>query len=252
MTSSTAPETRRFEAEAQELLRLVIHSLYTHKDIFLRELISNASDALDKRRHAALTDASLLPEDETLEIRLDVDDEARTLAVADNGIGMTRDELAENLGTIAKSGTRRFLEEIQKAGVEHAPELIGQFGVGFYSSFMVADEVVVESRRAGAEGGARWRSAADGSYTIEDTDVEAVGTRVVLHMKDPDPTDKDAQDFLSPWTLRSVVKQHSDFVGLRGADDGNLVAEVPSVRHLIRLSVAAGDPARAPQDASRK
>ncbi len=205
-------ETRRFEAEAQELLGLMIHSLYTQKDIFLRELISNASDALDKLRHAALTDGSLLAEDETLAIRLEADKDAGTLSIIDNGIGMTRDEMVENLGTIARSGTRRFLEELKAANAEQAPELIGQFGVGFYSSFMVADEVVVESRKAGAAQGARWSSRADGEYTLEDADVAERGTRITLHLKPLDKKDKDAQNFLEEWTLRSIVKQYSDFV----------------------------------------
>ncbi|MDJ0521862.1 MAG: molecular chaperone HtpG [Planctomycetota bacterium] len=207
-------ETRRFEAEVQELLGLMIHSLYTEKDIFLRELISNASDACDKLRIEALTNEGLLAADEELQIRLEADKEARTLSVIDNGIGMSRDELAENLGTIARSGTRAFLERLKEAKGEAAAELIGQFGVGFYSSFMVADEVVVTSRRAGSDTGARWASKADGTYTLEDTDVAERGTRVTLHLK-PLEGEGDADtdpDFTDSWTLRSVVKRHSDFV----------------------------------------
>lgn len=210
--TTAAPETRRFEAETQELLSLVIHSLYTEKDIFLRELISNSSDALDKLRHAALTDDSLTVEDEALGIHLTADPEARTLTIADTGIGMTRDELATNLGTIAQSGTRRFLDELKKAEAEQTPELIGQFGVGFYAAFMVADEVVVTSRKVGTESGARWRSTADGTFTIEDAEVESHGTTITLHLKPADPTDADAPDYLSAWALRGIVKRYSDFV----------------------------------------
>ncbi len=212
MTTAAGPETRRFEAETQELLGLVIHSLYTEKDIFLRELVSNASDALDKLRHEALTNDALEIDDDTLAIYLEADAEARTLSVNDNGIGMTREELATNLGTIAQSGTRRFLDELKKAGAEKAPELIGQFGVGFYSSFMVADAVTVTSRRAGEEGGARWHSTADGTFTIEDAAIESHGTTIVLHLKPEDPTEKEPADFLSPWAIRAIVKRYSDFV----------------------------------------
>ncbi len=211
---TTQTETRKFEAEVQELLGLMIHSLYTEKDIFLRELISNASDACDKLRIEALTNDGLLGSDEELVIRLEVDKEAGTLSVIDNGIGMSRDELAENLGTIARSGTRAFLEQLKQAKGEAAAELIGQFGVGFYSSFMVADEVVVTSRRAGSDGGSRWASKADGTYTLEAFDVAERGTRVTLHLK-PRAEDADPQtdpDFTEAWTLRSVVKRHSDFV----------------------------------------
>ena len=205
-------ETRRYEAEVQELLSLVIHSLYTQKDIFLRELISNASDACDKLRIEALSNKDLLGEDEELWIRLEVDENARTLSVIDNGIGMSRDELAENLGTIARSGTRQFLDQLKQAGEGAARELIGQFGVGFYASFMVADEVTVESRRAGSEKGTRWRSTADGQYTLEDIEKGSRGTRVTLHLKPKDEEDEDPQDFLQPWTLRAIVKRYSDFV----------------------------------------
>jgi len=211
MTATT--ETRPFQAEVQELLGLMIHSLYTEKDIFLRELISNASDACDKLRIESLTAPDLLGADEELEIRLEVDKGARTLSVIDNGIGMTRDELAENLGTIARSGTRAFLAQLKQAKGESAAELIGQFGVGFYSSFMVADEVVVTSRRAGSEQGARWASRADGTYTLEDADVAQRGTCVTLHLKPRDEeADEEGPDFTETWTLRSIVKRHSDFV----------------------------------------
>ncbi|MEC8494525.1 MAG: ATP-binding protein, partial [Planctomycetota bacterium] len=160
MTAQT--ETHRFEAEVQQVLSLVIHSLYTNKEIFLRELISNASDALDKLRFESLTNDGLMESGESLGIAREVDKEAHVLRIADNGIGMSRDELVRNLGTIASSGTRRFLEAAAEA--EERPDLIGQFGVGFYSAFMVADRVSVETRRADADEGWRWTSSGDGSY----------------------------------------------------------------------------------------
>jgi len=212
MTTDT--QTHRFEAEVQELLGLMIHSLYTEKDIFLRELISNASDACDKLRIESLTDAALMPEGTELAIELVADEEARTLAIIDNGIGMSRDELVSNLGTIARSGTRAFLDQLKAKEDGGAADLIGQFGVGFYSAFMVADEVAVVSRRAGSDEAWRWASKADGTYTIEAAERETQGTTVTLHLK-PRPEGEDADgepDFLETWTLTSTVKRHSDFV----------------------------------------
>jgi len=208
---TTTTETHRFEAEVQELLGLMIHSLYTEKEIFLRELISNASDAIDQLRLLALTDKDLASDDE-FHIRLEADPEARTLTVSDNGIGMSREELAENLGTIAKSGSRAFLEQLKANKDGTDATLIGQFGVGFYSAFMVADEVIVESRKAGTETGARWRSKADGTYTLEDADVPERGTRVILHLKPHDGGEEAGADFTQPWVLEGIVKRHSDFV----------------------------------------
>lgn len=207
MTTESA-QSLPFETEVQELLDLMIHSLYSHPEIFLRELISNASDACDKLRFESLTDAALLGDDE-LGITLEVDADARTLTVADNGVGMTRDELVQNLGTIAGSGTRRFLSELKESGADERPELIGQFGVGFYASFMVADRVVVESRRAGEDQGHRWASSADGTYTIEEADAVARGTRITLHLKD---AGDDGDDFAAEHVLRGLVKRYSDFV----------------------------------------
>lgn len=209
----TTVETHRFQAETQQLLDLMIHSLYTHKEIFLRELISNASDALDKRRVEGLTDEALRGDDEA-RILLDVDADARTLTIEDNGIGMTRDEVVENIGTIARSGTRAFLEqwrEAKKADAAVAPELIGQFGVGFYSSFMVAERVVLETKRAGSdEPAVRWESTGDGSYTLDASERTEAGTRITLHLREQEE-DED-KDFTKEWALRETIKRYSDFV----------------------------------------
>jgi molecular chaperone HtpG len=177
----TKVEEHRFQAETKRLLELMIHSLYTNKEIFLRELISNASDALDRLRFEALTNPTLLKENDKYEIRLETDKEARTLSVSDTGIGMSRDEVMANIGTIAKSGT----DELRK-GLEVAPtaqmaaELIGRFGVGFYSSFMVADKVVLTTRRAGETTATRWESTADGAYLLSETERDRRGTTVTL------------------------------------------------------------------------
>ncbi len=214
MTSAT--ETRSFQAETKQLLELMIHSLYTHKEIFLRELISNASDALDKLRFAALTSPELTGDDSRLRIRLEVDPATRAVVIDDNGIGMTRDEVIENLGTIAKSGTKAFSEQLraakEKSGAE-LPELIGQFGVGFYSAFMVAEKVVVETSRPDSTAGVRWTSTGDGEYELEEMEVEGRGTRITLYLR-PEPEEKEDgwQDFTQEWTLREVVKRYSDFV----------------------------------------
>ena len=203
-------ETRQFQTEIQKLLDLMINSLYSHKEIFLRELISNASDALDTLRFKAQTDQSLLEDDNDFKIRIDVDPEARTISVSDNGIGMTRDEVVEHIGTIAKSGTSKFLEAMtSKDSKELAPELIGQFGVGFYSCFMVAERVVLTTRTADARGATRWESAGDGSYTVEDCDREERGTTVTLYLRKVEDGD---QDFVKEWEIRSTVKKYSDFV----------------------------------------
>jgi molecular chaperone HtpG len=208
MTTESA-QSLPFETEVQELLDLMIHSLYSHPEIFLRELVSNASDACDKLRFEALTQPELIDGTDELGIRLEVDQEARTLTISDNGIGMSRDELIANLGTIAGSGTRRLMSELKEAGADERPELIGQFGVGFYASFMVADEVVVASRRAGTDAGHRWTSKADGRYTIEEAADLERGTRITLHLKD---TGDDGQDFTADFVLREMIKRYSDFV----------------------------------------
>ena len=213
MTAQT--EKHSFEAEVQQVLSLVIHSLYTNREIFLRELISNASDALDKLRFESLTDASLIEEGEDLGVALETDAASHVLRVADNGIGMDREELTKNLGTIASSGTRRFLEASADDGNgDERPDLIGQFGVGFYSAFMVADEVVVETRRAGSEEGWRWSSKGDGSYEIEPVEGLARGTVVSLHLREAAEGEEGEgpRKFLEEFTLRDVVRRYSDFV----------------------------------------
>ncbi|MGW2791809.1 molecular chaperone HtpG [Streptomyces sp. NPDC001251] len=210
---SSAVETLEFQAETRQLLRLVIHSIYSNKDIFLRELISNASDALDKLRLASLTDAGLTENaNADLHIVLEVDKDARTLTVRDNGIGMTRDDLVELIGTIAKSGTAGLLEKIKESkDAATAESLIGQFGVGFYSAFMVADTVTVRTRRAGTDSGTQWQSDGEGSYTIQAADDLPVGTSVTLHLKPADSEDGLA-DYLSESKIRQIVKRYSDFI----------------------------------------
>ena len=198
-------ESFKFEAEVQQVLHLVIHSLYSNRDIFLRELISNASDACDKLRFEALGDASLYGEQADLGISLTWDEAAGTLSVADNGIGMSRQDLIDNLGSIASSGTRRFLARLSD-GQKADANLIGQFGVGFYSAFVVADKVVVETRRAGSDDGWRWISDGGGEYTLEPADGLSRGSRITLHLKD------DAKEYLASWKLRSLVQQWSDHI----------------------------------------
>ncbi len=211
--SNQAAETFAFQAETKQLLNLVIHSLYTNKDIFLRELISNASDALDKLRFESLTKPELLSDADALEIRLEADKQNRTLTITDNGIGMSRDEVVANIGTIAKSGTRTLLEQVRKEGQspEALSELIGRFGVGFYSAFMVADKVTLVTRRAGEETATEWESTGDGSYTLQATGRLHNGTSITLHLK-PVDQENGIEDFTESWVLTSIVKRHSDFV----------------------------------------
>src|ERR1700752_4426639 len=197
--STTTPERHEFQTEVRQLLDLMIHSLYSHKDIFLRELISNASDALDKLRFEALTRPELQPAGE-LEIRLEADATARTLSVWDNGIGMSREEIVQNIGTIARSGTREFLEAVRAQKGQLPPELIGQFGVGFYSSFMVADRITLVTRKAGEETATRWESSGDG-YELADAERESAGTTVTLH-----PKTKDEGEGLRDYTAEFVFR----------------------------------------------
>jgi molecular chaperone HtpG len=204
-------ETFEFQAEVKQLLDLMIHSLYSNRDVFLRELISNASDAIDRRRFLGLTESDLLP-DEPFRVDLHVDPEARTLSVSDNGVGMSRDEVIQNIGTIAKSGTGEFLNALEKAKKQElSADLIGQFGVGFYASFMVADEVTVLTRKAGEAEATAWKSAGGGSFEIESADRDTSGTTVVLHLKSADGDDAIA-DYTNEWMLRDIIKRYSDFV----------------------------------------
>jgi molecular chaperone HtpG len=211
-------ETFEFQVEASRLLQMMIHSIYSNKDVFLRELISNASDALDKLRLEALRDDSLGADVSDLHIALEADPRARTLTVRDNGIGMSREEVVDLIGTIANSGTAAFLRELQDAGdagdtgaTGAAQGLIGQFGVGFYASFMVADEVTLVTRRAGERQGTRWRSSGAGTYTVETVDDAPQGTAIVLKLKPEDAEDR-LHDYTSPWKLREIVKRYSDFI----------------------------------------
>ena len=210
---SATIETFEFQTEARQLLDLMIHSVYSHKEIFLRELISNASDALDKLRYEAVTNQDLAQFTQDLHIRVEPDEAARTLTIHDNGIGMSREEIIQYIGTIAKSGTKEFLKLAReaKAAKELSPELIGQFGVGFYASFMVADKVTLVTRRAGESHAHRWESSGDGSYTIEEAERAEPGTSVTLHLK-PADEDDELQDFTQEWTLRSTIRKYSDFV----------------------------------------
>ena len=203
-------ERHEFQAEVKQLLDLMVHSLYSDKDIFLRELVSNASDALDKLRFEQLTRTELGAAD--LHVRIEADRTARTLSIADNGIGMTREEVIKNIGTIARSGTREFLTAIDKATQKDVPpELIGQFGVGFYSAFMVADKIVLTTRRAGQATATRWESAGDGAYTISDAERDHAGTTVTLHLK-PGDTEHGVRDYTADHVVREIVKRYSDFV----------------------------------------
>ena len=202
-----AVEKFEFKTEVKQLLDLMIHSLYSHKEVFLRELISNASDAIDRARYEALQDSAVLEDETGWRIKITADKDANTLTVSDNGIGMTKEEAVESLGTIAHSGTKEFLEALQSKEVKDNPELIGQFGVGFYSSFMVADRITVVSRRAGKkEGAVRWESTGDGSFTVDDAEKAGKGTDVILHLKE------DMKQYLDTWEIRNVVKKYSDFI----------------------------------------
>ncbi|MDD4273730.1 MAG: molecular chaperone HtpG [Desulfobacter postgatei] len=204
-------ETRQFKTEVQQLLHLIIHSLYSNQEIFIRELISNASDAIDKARFKAQTEPDLFSDDNEYHIRLAADKEAKTFTITDNGIGMTFDEVNDNIGTIAQSGTAAFMEALEKSKNETglSPELIGQFGVGFYSAFIVADKVRLDTKAPGQEKGVRWESDGKGEYTLEEIDKEKRGTQITLFLKDPEEGD---QDFTEEYTIRHIVKKHSDFV----------------------------------------
>lgn len=208
-TAEAKTETHRFETEVQQLLQLMIHSLYSHKEIFLRELISNASDACDKLRFSALTDASLLEDDGELEIQVDFDKKNRTITVRDNGIGMDRDEVVENIGTIARSGTKQFVQALSGDQATDA-NLIGQFGVGFYSAFMIAEHVTLTTRKAGTDkaSGVCWQSDGSGEYTLETLERSQRGTEVILKLR------KEETEYLDPNRLRSIIAKYSDHISL--------------------------------------
>ncbi len=206
----TAPhETMSFQAEVKQLLHLMIHSLYSNKEIFLRELVSNASDASDKLRFEAIANPALLEFDADLAIRIEVDSAARTLKLTDNGIGMSRDEAIRNLGTIARSGTKEFFQQLSGDQQKDAA-LIGQFGVGFYSAFIVADKVTVETRRAGLPAGeaVRWESRGDGEFTVDAIERAARGTTITLHLREGE------DDFLSAWKIKEIIRKYSDHISL--------------------------------------
>ena len=209
MTVDAHKETLDFQAEVSEVLNLVIRSLYSNKEIFLRELISNASDAAEKLRFEALTDDALYEEDPNLKIRISFDKDAGTLTISDNGIGMSRQEVTETIGSIASSGTKKFMQKLSGDNTTDN-QLIGQFGVGFYSAFIVADKVVINTRRAGLgeEHGASWESTGEGSYSIETIDKPSRGTDITLHLREDD------QEFLDSWRLRSIISKFSDHVAL--------------------------------------
>jgi len=220
MTVDTQKETLEFQTEVKQLLQLMIHSLYSNKEIFLRELVSNSSDACDKLRFEALANDKLYEGDTDLRIRVDFDKDQKTIAISDSGIGMTRDEVVDNIGTIAKSGTRKFFESLTGDQAKDA-QLIGQFGVGFYSSFIVAEKVTLTTRKAGLgpEHGVRWTSAGDGEFTLETVEKAERGTEVVLHLRDGE------EEFLESYRLKNIIHKYSDHIPLSiemlaGAEEG--------------------------------
>ena len=207
-TENSGAEKHEFQAEVREVLNLMIHSLYSNREIFLRELVSNASDACDKLRFEALQNEALLGGDAELKIEIEVDEEAGLVTVRDNGIGMSRQDVVENIGTIARSGTRKFLESVGE-NKEFDSNLIGQFGVGFYSSFIVADKVTLLSRAAGSDSseGVRWESDGAGEYTLSQVDLPRQGTEVTLHLRE------DAKEYKTSWSIRSLIQKYSDHIG---------------------------------------
>ena len=229
-----ATEKKEFKTEVQQLLDLVIHSLYSNKDIFLRELISNGSDAIDRLRFEALSNKELIKDDPEFRIKLFVDNEAKTLRIEDNGIGMTRDELEENIGTIARSGTRQFMEELKKSKAKASPELIGQFGVGFYSAFMVADNVMLKTRPATGDESWTWESSGDGTYEISEGGRDKRGTEITLHLN------KSSRDYIVEFRLRQIIKKYSDFV------------EYPVVMDIIRDETPMDDEGKPKEGAEKQ
>jgi molecular chaperone HtpG len=197
-----------FKTEVKQLLDLMVHSLYSHKEIFLRELISNASDAIDKARYESLTNSDIMEDEGEWKIRITADKAEGTLTVSDNGIGMTKDEIIEALGTIAHSGTQEFIKTLKSKEIKDNPEFIGQFGVGFYSSFMVSERVTVISRKAGQKEakGIKWESTSDGSFTVVEVEKAKKGTEVILHLKG------EGKKYLDEWEIRQVIRKYSDYI----------------------------------------
>ncbi len=204
-------ETKQFQTETKKLLDMMIHSIYTHKEIFLRELISNASDAIDKLKFNAVTDTNILGNDTEFKIEIIPDKDARTITIRDNGIGMTKEEVVTNIGTIAKSGSKDFMEKLKEAKENQEMEIIGQFGVGFYSSFMVADKVTLETKSPYEEKGIRWESNGEGEYNIEEVDLGTRGTSITLHLR-KDEEDNTFSEYTETWEIKSLVKKYSDYV----------------------------------------
>lgn len=231
MSTETHSETHGFQTEVKQLLHLMIHSLYSNKEIFLRELISNASDAAEKLRFEALSNGALYEDDGDLKIRIEFDKDAKTVTIEDNGIGMTRDEVVEHLGTIAKSGTSQFFSQLTGDQAKDSA-LIGQFGVGFYSSFIVADKVDVFTRKAGAEkaDGVHWSSTGEGEFTIATTEKAGRGTRIVLHLKEAE------DEFADGWRLRSLVRKYSDHIA------------IPVIMQSEPMPAAEGEEEKAPEE----
>lgn len=245
MSVDASKETLEFQTEARQILHLMTHSLYSNKEIFLRELVSNASDACDKLRFEALGDDSMYDGDTDLSIHVDFDEDAKTITITDNGIGMSRQEVIDNVGTIASSGTRKFLEAMSGDQAKDA-QMIGQFGVGFYSSFIVADKVTLETRRAGAaaDEAVRWESDGEGSFSLENIEKDQRGTRVILHLKEGEA------EFASPYRLKTIIKQYSDHISIpvmmteqelddegnpKKDDDGNVVTKEERVNSASAL-----------------
>ena len=220
-------KTKQFKAESKRLLDMMIHSIYTHKEIFLRELISNASDAMDKLYFRSLTDEKVGMNREDFAIDLKIDKDARTLTITDNGIGMTQEELEKNLGTIANSGSLKFKNENK---LEDDVDIIGQFGVGFYSAFMVAKRVTVRSKAYGSDQAYQWQSEGVDGYTIEPCDKETVGTEILLEIKD-DTEDENYSEFLEQYRIQGLVKKYSDYI-----------------RYPIRMEVTKSRPEEEPKD----
>ncbi|GGA93348.1 molecular chaperone HtpG [Agarivorans gilvus] len=244
MTDAVHAETHGFQTEVKQLLQLMIHSLYSNKEIFLRELVSNAADAADKLRFKALENNALYEDDGELRVRVSFDQDAKTITLSDNGIGMTRDEVIEHLGTIAKSGTKEFFGQLSGDSAKDS-QLIGQFGVGFYSAFIVADKVTVETRAAGveAEQGVRWESAGEGDYTVADITKQTRGTDITLHLRE------DEHEFLDSWKVRSIITKYSDHISIpvqmwkderpeSEGPDGEKIAAVPGEWESINKATA--------------